>query len=87
MVLSPLSGWVLQGSLGGSPFSVYQKGEMLSNLKIMVFGNSGIFLGFSRGLSVVLSLLSGWVLQGRLQGIAGPFCRVWQGSGLQDIAK
>ena len=66
MVLSPLRGWVLQGSLGGSPFSVYQKGESLSNLKILVFGSSCIFRGFSRELSVVLSPLSGWVLQGSL---------------------
>ena len=60
VVLSPLSVWFLQGSLGGSLYSVYQKVEMLSKLKILVFCYLRTFLGFSRRFSVALSPLSGW---------------------------
>ena len=50
-------------SWGFSVFSV-SDGEMLSNLKIIVFCYLCSFLGFTQGVSVVLSPLSGWVLQG-----------------------
>ena len=39
---------------------------MLSNLKTMGFCDLCTILGFSRGFSVVMSPLSGWVLQGSL---------------------
>ena len=63
----------------GSPS---QKGQMLSKLKTIGFCDICTILGFSRGFSVVLSSLSGWVLQGSLADFGfqcatrGKCCRI-----------
>ena len=75
MILSPLSGWVLQGYLGGSPLSVYQKREMPSNLKIMVFCYLCTLLGFSRGF-----------LWFSVHSVAG-FCRVLLGFSVFSVSE
>ena len=56
---------------------------MLSNLKIIVFCYLCTLLGLSRGFSVVLSPLSGWVLQGSLGG--SPFFSVSKGGNAVEF--
>ena len=65
MVLSPLCGWVLQGSFGSFFFSVSKVGNAVET------GNYDFLLSLYiseiiPGLSVVLSPFSGWVCTGLL---------------------
>ena len=82
VVLSPRSGWVLQGSLGGSPFLSASNGRNAVQFENYGFGSFCTCLGFSRGFSVVISPLCGWVLQGSLGGFhfsvyhKGTCCRI-----------
>ena len=75
VVLSPLSGWVLQGSFGGSPFSVHKKGGNAVDFFVKTK-----FICLKHFLVILVTFLGspGGSLWFSVHSVAG-FCRVLSG--------